>query len=853
MTSLATITFVIAALLVFVSLTQPAAERLHLPYTVLLAVLGVAIGGFSSAVLYIPLEALNAVAAPLANLPFSASVFLVVFLPILLFHASLTIDIREMAADAAPILLLAIVAVFVAALGVGFTLHLVAGVPLVVALLLGAIVATTDPAAVVGIFRDLGAPARLTRLVEGESLLNDAAAIVLFSVLLEMLTNGTSADITEGLMRFAGDFLGGIAFGFVGGRLFGAILPFLGGSRLAEVTLSLALPYLIYLTGEEVLQISGVVAVVSAGLTFSAIGRARLPPHNWAYLEQVWDQTGFWAGSLIFISASILTPKLMADFHLRDLWLLLVLIVAALVCRGLVLFGMLPILSALRLSQSVSNAFKLTITWGGLRGAVTLALALAVTENPLIDPAAQGLIAVLATGFVLWTLLVNGLTLRPLIRVLGLDRLSPVNQALRDKIVALSLAEVHDAVKETAEAYELPSDLAASLIGSGAGAAEEAALDSGLEAAITNRDQIMIGLVALANHERRLILAHHAQQTVSRPAIERLLRNTNLILDGAKAEGRLGYKHAARRALRFSSSFRLGHLLHRRLGIDWLLQRQISIRLETLLVRGLVVKELSRFNRQRLGPLLGERIVRLLGEIIAARSDATARAIEALRLQYPEHATALQRRFLKQTGLRLQLSLFGELFDEGLIGRELHDALSREHAAERRRTQVHHPLDLGLRTEDLIARVDVFSALNATDLKALARLFRSRLALPEETIIRKGDRGTQVFLISSGAVEVVLPHQNVRLGRGEFFGEMALLSGKRRQADVVSLGYCRLLVLTGTDFRRFLKARPEAKAEVYRIVRARTLMNERGLLPATPPASAERTFPPATAPAVGRE
>lgn len=826
MTSLATITFVIAALLVFVSLTQPAAERLHLPYTVLLAVLGVAIGGFSSLVPYVPLEALNAVAPPLANLPFSASVFLVVFLPILLFHASLTIDIREMAEDAAPILLLAIVAVFVAALGVGFSLHLVADVPLVVALLLGAIVATTDPAAVVGIFRDLGAPARLTRLVEGESLLNDAAAIVLFSLLLEMLTAGTRPDIAVGIVRFVEDFLGGIVLGFLGGRVFGALLPVLGGSHLAEVTLSLALPYLVYLTGEEALHVSGVVAVVSAGLTFSAIGRARLPPDNWDYLEQVWNQTGFWAGSLIFISASILAPKLMADFHLRDLWLLLAVALAALVCRGLVLFGMLPILSALRLSQSVSNAFKLTITWGGLRGAVTLALALAVTENPRIDPAAQGTIAVLATGFVLWTLLVNGLTLRPLIRILRLDRLSPVDQVLRDKIVALSLAEVHDAIKTTAEAYELPPDLAAPLIGSGGSEADDAGPGADLEATISNRDRIMIGLVALANRERRLILAHHAQQTVSRPAIEQMLRDTNLILDGARTEGRLGYKRAARRALRFSPSFRLGHFLHRHFGIDWPLQRQISIRFETLLVRGLVLKELTRFNRQRLQPLLGGRIVRLLGAIVAARADATARAIEALRLQYPEHASALHRRFLKQTGLRLQLSLFGDLFDEGLIGRELHDALAREHAAERRRAEVHHPLDLGLRTEELIARIDIFSGLDSADIKALARLFRSRIALPDERIIRKGDRGRQVFLISSGAVEVVLPSHKVRLGRGEFFGEMALLSGRRRQADVISLGYCRLLVLTGADFRRFLKARPEAKAEIYRLVKARTLMNE---------------------------
>src|SRR6185312_12816281 len=259
---------------------------------------------------------------------------------------------------------------------IGLGLNLVADVPLIAALLLGSIVATTDPAAVVGIFRDLGAPHRLTRLVEGESLLNDAAAIVLFTVLLAMLTDGTQPDIAAGIVRFGEDFLGGIVLGFLGARLFGAILPFLGGSRLAEVTLALALPYLVYLGGEHVFAVSGVAAVVSAGLTFGAVGRARLEPDNWRYLEQVWEQTGFWAGSLIFVTASILVPRLLAGVDLSDLWRLLVLVVAALLAR-----------------------------------------ALAVTENPRIDGATQHLVAIQATGFVLFTLLVNGLTLRPMLRL----------------------------------------------------------------------------------------------------------------------------------------------------------------------------------------------------------------------------------------------------------------------------------------------------------------------------------------------------------------------------------------------------------------------------------------------------
>jgi monovalent cation:H+ antiporter, CPA1 family len=824
--SVASITLVIAGFLALASVIQPAAERLHLPYTVLLAIVGVAIGGLSSFLLYTPLtSAFDDIVRPVVDLPFNASIFLVVFLPVLLFHAALMIDLREIAPDWAPILTLAIVAVFAAAAAIGFSLSFAAGMPLTVALLLGAIVATTDPAAVVAIFHELGAPSRLTRLLEGESLLNDAAAIVLFSMLVGMLTEGAHPDFAAGAVHFVEAFLGGMVLGVIGGRLFGAILPFLGGSRLAEVTLSVALPYVVYLLAEELFDISGVVAVVSAGLTAGAIGRVRLAPDNWLYLERVWEQTGFWASSLIFVSASTLVPKLLTGVHLEDSWLLLVAVAAALASRMAVLFGLLPLLSALHLSQEVNGAYKLAIAWGGLRGAVTLALALSVTENARIDPNVRNGVAVLATGFVLFTLLVNGLTLRPVIRLLKLDRLSPLNLALRNKVLALSLTDVRDAMSETASQHAIPSDVARLATEPVDRRIDELSAQPDLEQAISDRDRIRIGLVALANRERRIILDHHAQRTVSGAAIERLLRNTNLILDATRVEGRVGYNRAARALLEFQRGFWVANLLHRTLRVARPLQRQISVRFEALLIRRLALEELFRFIDSRLAALLGERVSELLGEVIAARSEATTRALDALRLQYPEYAEALEQRFLRQSGYRLSLSRFHDLYDEGLIGKEVFEDLEREHEAYRSVMAELPPLDLGLRADGLIGQFEMFAGFGAAELRALARLFRPRLLVPDEVVIRKGERGSAMFLISSGAVEVVLPNQRVRLGSGDFFGEMALLTGDRRLADVVALGYCRVLVLSAADFRRFLRGYPLARAEIDRIAEERARAN----------------------------
>ncbi len=825
MSSVETTTLVIAGFLALVSLLQPAAERLRLPYAVLLALVGVAVGAVSSYLYYSStIMAFDAIVEPIVNLPFGASVFLVVFLPVLLFHAALTIDLREIAEDAAPILVLAIVAVFAAAAAIGLSLSL-AGVPLIVALLLGAIVATTDPAAVVAILHEVGAPPRLTRLLEGESLLNDAAAIVLFTVLIEMLATGGEPHVAAGIAHFFESFLGGILLGVVGGRLWGALLPLLGGSRMAETTLAVALPYVVYLIGDH-LEVSGVVAVASAGLTAGTVARVRLGPENWDYLERVWEQMGFWASSLIFITASADVPRLLDGVHPGDMWLLVIALAAALLSRAAVLFGLFPLLSQLGLSQKVSAAYNLAITWGGLRGAVTLALALSVTENKNIDTEMKNLVAVLATGFVLFTLLVNGLTLRPLMRLLGLDRLSPLDQALRDKVRMLSLTEVREAVRDTAREYAIgPAATKAATDRYGEAIDALAADEALLETAISDRDRITIGLIALANQERRFIHSHHTQNTVSGPAIERLLRNTNAILDAAKAEGQEGYERAAQTVLGFPRAFRIANFLHRQLGIQGPLQREISIRFETLLVRRLVLGSLSRLAGRRLRALLGAETAEKLNEIMARRTASTAGALNALQLQYPEHAVALERRFLQQSGLRQLTARYEDLYGEGLIGREVFDDLGREHEAGQRLAAANPPLDLGLRTEELIAKFEMFVGLGPAEIKALARRFRPRLLVPDELIIKKGDRGNEMFLISSGAVEVVLPNQRIRLGSGEFFGEMALLGDRRRQANVIALGYCRVLVLSAADLQRFLREFPAAKKEIDRVAAARRAEN----------------------------
>jgi CPA1 family monovalent cation:H+ antiporter len=231
---------------------------------------------------------------------------------------------------------------------------------------------------------------------------------------------------------------------------------------------------------------------------------------------------------------------------------------------------------------------------------------------------------------------------------------------------------------------------------------------------------------------------------------------------------------------------------------------------------------LTQFTQQRLRALLGLPISQRLGEVITRRAEATARALDCLRLQYPDHAEALERRFLQQSGQQLLTSLYRDLFEEGLIGGELLHDLEREHGS----STALPPLDLGLQTEQLIGAIEMFAGIDPAELKELTRLFRPRLLVPDELLIRKGERGRGMFFISSGAVEVLLPEGRVRLGSGEFVGEMALLSRRPRQADVVSLGYGRALELRAADFRHFLSKYPHVRAQIEGTAEARTRSGE---------------------------
>lgn len=818
----------ISVLIVLVALLQPLATRLSLPHSVLIAGLGIALGSVASATGAIGSGGpLSEFAHAVTGGEIRSEAILHIFLPILLFEAGLHMDVRRMMDDGATILTLAVVAVLVCSLVVGIALWGTSSHSLVLCLLLGAIVATTDPAAVIGIFRDAGAPRRLTILVEGESLLNDAAAITLYIVLIGLLTAGAGhaeGDAAGAPLLFLRFFIGGGLFGFIAGRLAFMVMRPLNRYPVAEVAFTLALPYIAYVVAERYLHVSGVVAVVTVALVVGSTGRVRISAEGWEGLEKVWALLGFCASTLIFIFAAMLVPEFLRDATVEDGVLLLVLVSAAFIARAIVLWGLLPLLTWLKVAQPVSTPYRLVILWGGLRGAVTLALALAVSENPLLGTEATHFVVVLATGFVLWTLLINATTLRMVMRSLGLNALSATELALRDRALHQAREGIAERIEEIGAEQHLSPEVAKE-----AAEAYRSRL-SGLASRpfmLDPKERERMGLMALANRERDLVVEHFDQKLMSRRTTADLLAQVGRLHDAAMTGGRAGYLAAASRNIDFGPGFRLAILLQRSTGWEGPLSSRIADRLEMLKVARMMIEVLKRHAEAEMRRLLGAEVWQSLDAVLTTRLDAIIAAIEALRLQYPDYERRMSERFLRWAALRLESAEYDELRNQQFISGEIYEDLQRDVGRLYETLQRRPQLDLGLGTAELVRRLPFFQGLSEERIEQICKLLKPIFAVPGETIVQAGDRGDTMYFISSGAVEIGRGGRKFRLGRGDFFGEMALLISGRRTATVTAIAFCKLLALTARDLSVLASAHPDLRRTIAEIARARSAETER--------------------------
>ena len=815
--------FGLIGLLGLASLMLPAARWLNIPHTVLLAATGCLLG-------FIGLEAdvgslgiFGDFLAGLKGFEITSEAVLFIFLPGLVFGSALTIDVHRLLDDIGPILLMAVAGLLISTFVVGYTISVVAGVPLLVCLLLGAIVSATDPVAVMAIFRDMQAPKRLTILVEGESLFNDATAIVMFSLLASMITGGASVGLISGSLAFLKVFIGGLAVGYCCAWLTCFMIARIGNLPLVKTTLTICLAYLSFIFAESYLHVSGVMAVVASALGMASFGRGAFTASNWDSLSATWEQIDFWANSILFVLVGMAVPRIMVSADLGSFGLLAVLVAVSFLARAGFIYGLLPLLSIRNFTAKVSGAFKTVMFWGGLRGAVSLALALAVMENDAYSPVVQDFIGMLVTGFVLFTLFVNATTVGTVMKIFGLDKLSPVDLAVRNRATAISLDHICEKINVATREHLFEPGLSSQVLDHYHSRREAVKESLNNLEGISEDDWARIGLADLCGQERKAYLQHFAGGYVSSTIVQRLLANVDDILDGLKAHGIAGYRSAYRRGLGFGWRFRMALWLQRRLGYTRLLALRLADRFEILLAHRTIVRDVMLHGLDKVtllvGASAGEKIVGWTQE----RADAIEKELTVLKLQYPEYASQLQERYLGRVAVRLEESEYQMMFADSVISKEVLSDLERELEASAGKLLGRPSLDLGLQPEKLVKKVPYFSSLPPERIGQIARLLKPRLAIPGEKIMRKGDPADSMYFISSGCIEVDLRDGPVHLGTGDFFGEIGLMKDIPRTADVTAHGYCELLVLFAPDFLTLLDSNPELADTIRRVAGERML------------------------------
>lgn len=809
-------------LLFISSLLVPVARRLKFPFTVMLAAVGVILGVM---VLLIPDKSSGGIAGDflyaIENLNITSEAVFFLFLPALIFESAMSINVRHLIKDLRPILMLAVIGLLISTFAIGFAVEAISGIGFVACLLLGAIVSATDPVAVVAIFKDLGAPKRLTILVEGESLFNDATAIVLFTILAAVMVAGADASAGSAAIDFIKVFFGGIAVGLVASRAIAGLIGKMRNMPLVEVTLTVVLAYMAFLVAEHYLHVSGVMAVVTAGLVMGSYGRTKVSPKTWHALHETWEQLGFWANSLIFFLVGILVPRVLKEFTAEQAVWLIVLVCVAFVARAAVLFGILPMMIRLKLSHEVSGAFKTIMFWGGLRGAVSLALALVIFETDGVDQEIKNFIVVLVTCFVLITLFVNATTIRFMISMFGLDKLSPADTAIRDRVMFLSLDRIQKEIQEVSDVQQVSSEVAREISNDYSDRLMTLERNMKTDDELSIQERVRIGLTTLVNREREIYLKRFSDGVTSDNITRVLLAATDTLEDSIKIEGLGGYNEAVSQKLGFGLSFRLSMYLQRKFGFTSILQGQLAERFEVLIATQSGLQELREVTADSMEGLIGSEAAMSLDRTLENRLEATDKALEALKLQYPEYFDSVQRYYLGRVAMRLEDLEYRRMFTEQFISPEVYNDLIQDLDIRARKFQIMPKLDLGLKPEAMLARVPFFSDLDQDIIIEIGALLRPRLALPDEKIVRKGDSGDAMYFVSTGAVEVNIGEEPIRLGSGDFFGEISLLKDIPRVADVTAIAYCQLLMLNVREFRTLMERLPSLKDTIDRVAAER--------------------------------
>ena len=806
---LSEIMLVLMGLLTVSMMAAAICNYIPVPYTVFLVILGMFLGSLARQDI-----GLNF----LLDFQLTPDLVLYLFLPVLIFESAINLDARSLMKDIAPILVLAIPALVISTTIVGLGLWFIEDFNIIYALIFGALISATDPVAVISLFKELGAPHRLTVLVEGESLLNDATAIVLFNILLGISIWGQFGvfDFYVAVAEFLKVFFGGLGVGIIIGIVTSELLNRIHANISGYLIMSIVVAYSSFAISEHIMHLSGVMAVVSSAITLGLLGANRIPQREKETVDETWDILALVCNSLLFLLVGLSVDVSLLFSHLDTIFVAIVLV---LVARAAGIYTLVPSAVSIFKLPNISMREKHIMWWGGLKGGLAIAIVLSI---PTTMPGRETLIYV-TLGVVIFSLLVNASTVRPLMRKLGFDKFTDQEEIELQHGLKQSFSQAENILKIFKKANIIPRSTKKIIQEKTKKIFE---VSESTSDTYTKTHYVKVTALRMEMKELKYLYDIGFLQYYTYMNMKILLQreSDNLELN----EKKNAEKNAT---IKQSPFIRLEKSIIKQLRehdfASSLLSRYQYLRFSQTLQRniaGLLICKKVMEKIDSLDDVEGEIKKNIINQY-KQRHDRRKKRLEDISANFPEFYERYETRLFEKVSLNAADFFIREAYNNSEFGTKIFvNIKKRIDDAINELPKITDSIPV-LQPREMIAMVPLLQGLSDKLIDQLSNRAKELTFLQGDLVIEQGEKGDSLYIINHGELTIYktehIDKPIAELKSGDFFGEMALLGEQVRTANVKVNKPTSLLRLTRKDVLLMAENEPELKNRLERAIEER--------------------------------
>ncbi|XP_008220964.1 PREDICTED: sodium/hydrogen exchanger 8 isoform X1 [Prunus mume] len=732
----------------------------RVPYTVALLILGIALGSIE----YGTHHQMGKIGEGIriwANI--DPDLLLAVFLPALLFESSFSMEVHQIKRCMVQMIILAGPGVLISTFCLGSALKLTFpyGWSWKTSLLLGGLLSATDPVAVVALLKELGASKKLSTIIEGESLMNDGTAIVVYQLFYRMVL-GKSYDWAEIIKFLSQVSLGAVGIGLAYGIVSVLWLGFIFNDTVIEITLTLAVSYVAYFTAQEGVEVSGVLTVMTLGMFYAGFARTAFKSESQQSLHHFWEMVAYIANTLIFILSGVVIAEgiLSGENFLENgySWAYLILLyVYVQVSRFIVVGVSFPLLRYFGYGLDWKEA--IILIWSGLRGAVALSLSLSVkrtSDSSSLLSSDTGFLFVFFTGGIVFlTLIVNGSTTQFVLRLLDMDKLSAAKRRVLEYTKYEMLNKALEAFGDLGDDEELgPADwpTVKGYIASLNNVDSEHVHPHAASERDNNRD-----LTNLKDIRERLLNGVQAaywsmldEGRITQSTANILMQSVDEAIDLVSDEPLCDWK-----GLKAHGHFPNYYKFHKTSICPQKLVTYFTVqRLESACYICASFLRAHRIARQQLHDFIGDsEVASIVINESEAEGEEAKKFLEDVRVTFPQVLRVVKTRQVTYSVLNHLIDYLQNLEKVGLLEEKemlhLHDAVQ----TDLKKLLRNPPLVKIPKINDLISLHPLMGALPPSVREPLEGSTKETMKLRGVTLYREGSKPTGIWLLSTGVVK----------------------------------------------------------------------------------------------------